>query len=345
MDNAELAELDRRRRQAKKHPLTPGLVLSSRTPSLVPDVFPARQAPSDDHPRRVVDWQLVERLQEADQAFDLVLKEPLATGKSLWSQVWRADVRIGDETHSIVLKLYMEALFPPPLATVGRRWRRAEVNALSEADSYTAFAPLQGFVVPMCYGFYRFDHLPAGESAIGVLLEDLSPVSSTLPAWLAEQRRLKRRQRRRQQLDARGNVPDSSGADSSDVDSTAEEELFEFEQIEPLICSIFDNFRELHRCNRATFAPYASDFLIAGLDPAQAEVITLGFSATQSKQEWEAEDTAACERVRRKHNRSEDKSDWRRADTYALEGELGHHAFGLDLMDRWEQKWAKHYRA
>ncbi|GAA6004868.1 hypothetical protein JCM10207_008434 [Rhodosporidiobolus poonsookiae] len=246
MDDAELVELDRRRLHAKKHPLTPGLVLSFRTPSLVPDVVPARQAPSDDHPRRVVDWHLVKRLQEADQAFDLVLKEPLATGKSLWSQVWRADLRMSGEAHSVVLKLYMEALFPRPEEPVGREWRRAELNALSEADSYAAFAPLQGSIVPICYGFYRFDNLPCGDSAVSVLLEDLSQLFSPLPTWLSKMRRLKLIQQERDRFGNGSSESDGSGVDSSDFDSDAEREALNFEDVKPLIDKIFDNLRLLH---------------------------------------------------------------------------------------------------
>ncbi|GAA5977150.1 hypothetical protein JCM5350_003237 [Sporobolomyces pararoseus] len=182
----QLHELAQIQRRAEADPLETGHVLDWMGPQLEdgappPTDYPHNRSPSP-NPLRPLHSILVDpQLGPSASPWTLTLVEALQSGADQWSQVWRARATSGGDTRrafSVVVKLYHQALFPPPEPRDSRaeydswNWYSATYKQEREALVYRRARDSQGSDIPICYGFYRF-YLPSGEEVVGVVLEDL----------------------------------------------------------------------------------------------------------------------------------------------------------------------------
>ncbi|GAA5971774.1 hypothetical protein JCM11641_001509 [Rhodosporidiobolus odoratus] len=319
------SNLEPRRRKAKKHPLRVGDEFTLRGPSLRSDAYPTTTSTHGEstagNRRRSFNHFLLNLLHHGpeDEQRVLVLKKSLQSGKDEWSQVWQADVISEGVREPVVLKLFVEALFPYAGENGGRIWRTGEDYAAAEGDSYAAFSDIQGSVVPVCYGVYTFK-LPFGETAIGILLEDLTSVARTFSDWIA---RLSRDNTRRDQSH-QGITPDSgseaSSIDSSELDSDEEKENIKLEDVKRPLDGIFAALDVLHDRSRVRLRLEPTDILVDMQAPNEVDIVLIGFSQTRPRAEHEQEFEAL--RLERIQEFGEDKMrfmSWRTADRQRLE--------------------------
>ncbi|GAA5952838.1 hypothetical protein JCM3765_002980 [Sporobolomyces pararoseus] len=182
----EFAQIQRR---AEADPLESGYQVDWTGPqledgTLPPTDYPHSRSPSP-NPLRPFHSILVDpQVGPSASPWRLALVEALQSGVDQWSQVWRARATAGGnnaQAFPVVLKLYHQALFPPPELQDSRpeydswNWVSATYKQEREALVYRCARDSQGSDIPICYGFYRFS-LPSGGEVVGVVLEDLVEV-------------------------------------------------------------------------------------------------------------------------------------------------------------------------
>ncbi|GAA5854040.1 hypothetical protein JCM8547_008202 [Rhodosporidiobolus lusitaniae] len=201
---SQLEAYHARRRPAVADPLEKTSVLAWQGPNLYPRTTPPSEYPDQrlpspsPHPPRPLLTSLLSPSSPSHDGpgWSLRLIDPVQQGTDKWSQVWRCRVvhprggaNAGDRKETVLLKLRHEALFPEPMDFDSSpeheswNWWPAEHLVEREAACYSRFQAVQGRDVPLCYGFYRFD-LPSGETAVGVVLEDLSETTIELSTYI-----------------------------------------------------------------------------------------------------------------------------------------------------------------
>ncbi|GAA5854125.1 hypothetical protein JCM8547_008238 [Rhodosporidiobolus lusitaniae] len=195
-----------RRVPALARPLKVGDLVAWTGANLNPEALPPLNYPGHDlaerspHPPRPLLASLVDSSSSSQGGLgrSLRLLEPLQEGVNEWAQVWKCavvpDRQAPDEKEeSVVLKLRQQSLFPLPEPIASNpdchswNWYPASHLIRNEAFAYSQMQAYQGRDLPLCYGFHRFD-LPCGESAIGVVLEDLTNQSIPLDDFFKDEK-------------------------------------------------------------------------------------------------------------------------------------------------------------
>ncbi|BGP15068.1 hypothetical protein JCM10213_002788 [Rhodosporidiobolus nylandii] len=339
------ADLAPRRREAKKHPLLPGNVLQLTAPSLRSDVFTSRAtAPSSASPippRRPASPLLLDALSPASGRapvpYPVSLIRGIQTGKDQWARVWQAEIDVDGKREKVVLKLFVEALFPRPTELSGRRWSTAEECYRAEGDSYAAFSHLQGAIVPFCYGVYDFD-LPFGETVGGIVLEDLTSSAIVLPTWIQRLRREKLAERLSETPRAiRAPLPSGSDVDSSDGELDDEVAPLQLDDVQLLLDTVFAHLQTLHNCGRGRLAFQPSDILLLRQPrPGGIEIVLLGFAYTTRAEEREEEYEELRAQYFERYGRDALRgSTWHNNDRHFLRTNLKS-TMGTSVVNRWE---------
>ena len=200
----ELDALTERQRIAKASPLRKDSLLPFSLPSLYPQAIysASLQAKVSANTARHASESLLKLLKD-DKVGKLNVKlvKGIQKGSGELSQVWKGSIEVEGRKRKVVVKLFVEALFPLPRDIRDSGWfpaseviryeaqgsvqrvledlRARDTNRWIDFPRYSSFQAEQGFGVPICYGFYQFD-APWGEKVVGVILEDLSDISIPL---------------------------------------------------------------------------------------------------------------------------------------------------------------------
>ncbi|GAA5989362.1 hypothetical protein JCM11641_004198, partial [Rhodosporidiobolus odoratus] len=165
-------------------PLEADDLLSPTSPTLLLDALSPGKKSNDSPspaPYRPANLNLLNLVETRSgwRSMSLRLVRPLWAGANEWAQVWVADVeQRGHLLGRVVLKLLVEALFWEPDEM--SPWIPAGQSMTAELKAYAALCPVQGQDVPHCYGAFRFS-MPWGETAPGIILEDLT--NTATPSW------------------------------------------------------------------------------------------------------------------------------------------------------------------
>ncbi|GAA5974569.1 hypothetical protein JCM5350_001194 [Sporobolomyces pararoseus] len=281
----EIAQMKTRRRFAKAAPLRKGALIPFQLPSLYPEAVYDESEVRPQAARRPNSTLLTHLRSARSGALYVELIKGLKKGKDRSSQVWRGEVKdVGGPSHSIIVKLYAEALYELPAPPTDVLWSTAEEKYGREAQAYITFQSRQGIDVPICYGFYKFS-VPWGETVIGVILEDLSEIGIDL--WDFGQDFV-------EGGDGFGNARESQDSDVESVStrSGGEEEDNEMVAWEKAAreAKVLQNFAQrcLHELEHTTAPGIVGNvFVLRSSTLERPEFIFHGFSHTLPKSEYE----------------------------------------------------------